>query len=220
MKIGILGSGNVGKTVGAGLAKLGHAVMLGTRSPGKKEVVEWLGKTGPNATQGTLEETARFGEILILCTRGEGALQAVDMAGKANFRGKVVVDITNPLDFSKGMPPTLIPQFLNTTSLGEEVQKALPDARIVKTLNIVNCEVMVNPGKSGGDPTMFVCGNDAAARETVTGILKSLGWKDVIDLGDISAARGLEMMLPVWLRLWMATQNGYFAFKVVRQGER
>lgn len=126
---------------------------------------------------------------------------------------------TNPLGFSKGMPPILIPQYLNTSSLGEEIQKALPEARVVKSLNIVNCEVMVNPRRSGGDPTMFVCGNDAAARDTVTGILKSFGWKDVIDLGDISAARGLEMMLPVWLRLWMATQNGYIGFKIVRQGD-
>jgi predicted dinucleotide-binding enzyme len=114
------------------------------------------------------------------------------------------------------MSPSLLPQFANTNSLGEEVQRALPEARVVKSLNIVNCEVMVNPRKSGGDPTMLVCGNDTAAKEVVSGILRTFGWKDIIDVGDITAARGTEMMLPTWVRLWMATQNGYIGFKIVR----
>lgn len=173
-------------------------------------------KTGAKGSQGTLEEAARFGEMLFLCTRGEGALTAVQAAGPANFQGKVLVDITNPLDFSKGMTPTLLPQYANSTSLGEEIQKALPDARVVKTFNIVNCEVMVEPTKSGGEPTMFVCGNDTAAKNAVTGILRSFGWNDIVDLGDISGARSLEMMLPLWLRLSMAMKNRYVAFKAVR----
>ncbi len=216
MNFGMLGAGSVGKTLGAGLVDLGHTVKLGTRTPGKKEINEWIERTGARASQGTLQESARFGEMLFLCTRGEGALTAVQTAGTANFQGKVLVDITNPLDFSKGMPPTLLPQFANTTSLGEEVQRALPDARVVKTLNIVNCEVMVNPAKSGGEPTMFVCGNDPAAKTAVTGILKAFGWKDVVDIGDITGARCLEMILPLWLRLSMAMKNRYVAFKAIR----
>ncbi len=216
MNIGILGTGSVGKTLGTGLVRLGHTVKLGSRTPGKTEINEWMEKTGEKASQGTLAESARFGTMLFLCTRGEGALTAVQAAGPANFRAKVLVDITNPLDFSKGMPPTLLPQFANATSLGEEVQRALPDARVVKTLNIVNCEVMVDPAKSGGEPTMFVCGNDTAAKTAVTEILKSFGWKDIIDIGDISGARSLEMMLPLWLRLSMAMKNRYVAFKAIR----
>lgn len=216
MKIGILGSGSVGKTIGAGLAALGHTITIGTRSPTRADVAEWVKTNAGGVSAGTLAEAARFGEIIFLCTKGEGTLQALHLADPSNFRGKIVVDISNPLDFSKGMPPSLLPQFANTNSLGEEVQKALPEAKVVKSLNIVNCEVMVNPRKSGGDPTMFVCGNDSAAKHTVNGFLESFGWKDIIDLGDISSARALEMMLPVWLRLWMATKNGYVGFKVIR----
>jgi hypothetical protein len=204
----------VGKTIGAALVTLGHQVKLGTRSPGKSDVTEWAKASGGSA--GTFAEAAQFGEMLFLCTKGEATLDALAISGPSHFKGKVVVDITNPLDFSRGMPPALLTQFANTNSLGEEVQKALPDARVVKSLNIVNCEVMVNPRKSGGDPTMFVCGNDAAAKQSVIEILKSFGWKDIIDLGDISTARGTEMMLPIWVRLWMATKNGYIGFKVVR----
>jgi hypothetical protein len=216
MKIGILGSGMVGKTVGSALAALGHQVKLGTRSPAKSDLTAWVQSNSGKASTGTFAEAVQFGEILFLCTKGEATLQALQLAGPTNFEGKVVVDITNPLDFSKGMPPSLLTQFANTSSLGEEVQRALPGARVVKSLNIVNCEVMVNPRKSGGDPTMFVCGNDQTAKQTVTGVLKSFGWTDILDIGDISAARGMEMMLPIWLRLWMATQNGYIGFKIVR----
>jgi predicted dinucleotide-binding enzyme len=114
------------------------------------------------------------------------------------------------------MPPTLVPQFANTNSLGEEIQRALPGTNVVKSLNIVNCDVMVNPKKSGGDPTMFVAGNTPSAKEEVKGILRQFGWSDVIDLGDISGARGMEMILPIWLRTLGATQNMHFGFKIVR----
>jgi predicted dinucleotide-binding enzyme len=114
------------------------------------------------------------------------------------------------------MPPTLIPEYTNTNSLGEEIQKLLPEANVVKTLNIVNCEVMVDPAKSGGDPTMFISGNNNEAKEKVKGLLNQFGWKDIIDLGDITTARGTEMLLPIWLRTYMATGNGYFAFKIIR----
>ena len=138
------------------------------------------------------------------------------MAGTENFDGKTIIDIANPLDFSNGMPPSLIPEYSNTNSLGEEIQKLLPKANVVKSLNIVNCEVMVDAKKSGGDPTMFVSGNSAEAKAEVTEILKQFNWTDIIDVGDITTARGTEMLLPIWLRTWMATGNGYFAFKIVR----
>jgi predicted dinucleotide-binding enzyme len=153
---------------------------------------------------------------VFLCTNGAGTLDAIALAGLGNFKNKTVADISNPLDFSKGMPPTLLPRFANTTSLGEEVQKALPEAHVVKTLNIVNCEVMVNAKKTGGDPTMFVAGNNEKAKGEVKDILKHFGWADIVDLGDISAARGMEMLVILWVRTWGAIQNGYFGFKIVR----
>ncbi len=216
MKIGIVGSGMVGQKIGAALADRGHQVKIGTRSPEKNSLKEWARQAGEKTSVGTLAEAARFGEVLFLCTKGDGTLQALELAGPENFAGKVVIDITNPLDFSKGMPPFLISELTNTNSLGEEVQRALPGARVVKSLNIVNCEVMVSPARSGGDPTMFVCGNDPAAKATAKGILESFGWHDIIDLGDLTAARGTEMMLPIWLRLWMATKNQNVAFRIVR----
>ena len=170
MKIGIVGSGMVGQKIGAALAARGHRVKIGTRSPEKGSLKECAKKTGENASVGTLAEAAGFGEILFLCTKGDATLQALELAGPGNFEGKAVVDVTNPLDFSKGMPPSLIKEFTNTNSLGEEVQRALPGARVVKSLNTVNCEVMVNPALSGGEPTMFVCGNDTEAKKSVKGI--------------------------------------------------
>jgi predicted dinucleotide-binding enzyme len=138
------------------------------------------------------------------------------MAGINNFKGKTIIDVANPLDFSQGMPPSLIPSLTNTNSLGEEIQHLLPEANVVKTLNMVNCEVMVDAKKSGGDPTMFMSGNNAGAKAEVKEILQQFGWTDIIDLGDITTARGTEMLLPIWLRTWMATGNGYIAFKIVR----
>jgi predicted dinucleotide-binding enzyme len=206
----------VGQKIGGALAARGHKVKIGTRSPAKGSLKEWALKTGENASVGTFAEAARFGETVFLCTKGDATLQALELAGPGNFEGKAVVDVTNPLDFSKGMPPSLIREFANTNSLGEEVQRALPGARVVKSLNTVNCEVMVNPALSGGEPTMFVCGNDAEAKKSVKGILESFGWRDIIDLGDITAARGLEMILPIWLSLWSATKNQNVAFRIVR----
>ncbi len=215
-KIGVFGTGMVGKTIGSKLIQLGYEVKMGSRSSTNDSASEWVAGNGKNASTGTFAEAASFGEIIFNCTKGEIALEVFKLAGKENLKGKTVIDISNPLDFSKGMPPFLIPEFSNTNSLGEEIQKLVPEAHIVKTLNIVNCEVMVDAGKSGGDPTMFMSGNDAGAKTETRKILNQFGWSDIIDLGDISTARGTEMLLPIWLRTWMATGNGYFAFKIIR----
>jgi len=213
MNIAVLGTGVVGDAIGTKLVQLGHRTKMGSRTPGNEKAAAWVKKNGSSASQGTFAEAATFGEIAFLCTKGDGALEAVRSAGAANLRGKVIVDITNPLDFSHGMPPSLL--MCNTTSLGEEIQKAVPEAHVVKTLNIVNCEVMVNPAKTGGEPTMFLCGNDAGAKGKVREMLQKFGWKEIIDLGNIAGARGMEMVLPLWVQTYMATGTGYFGLKVV-----
>lgn len=215
-KIAVLGTGMVGNTIGTKLISLGYEVMMGSRSATNEKALAWAEANGEKASAGTFEEAAKFGDPIFNCTKGEIALEVFKMAGPRNFAGKTVIDIANPLDFSKGMPPSLIPALSNTNSLGEEIQKLLPEANIVKSLNIVNCEVMVDAKKSGGEPTMFVSGNNAAAKQEVNDILQQFGWTDIIDLGDISTARGTEMLLPIWLRTWQATGNGHFAFKIVR----
>lgn len=214
MKIAILGTGMVGATIGSKLIALGHDVRMGSRTADNEKAAAFVAQNGPRASQGTFADAAAFGEVIFNCTKGEHALTALQLAGASNLRGKTIVDISNPLDFSNGMPPSLF--VCNTDSLGEQIQRAFPDAHVVKTLNIVNCEVMVNASKSGGDPTMFVSGNDAGAKAQAVDFLKAFGWTDIIDLGDITTARGTEQMLPVWVRTYMATGNGYFAFKIVR----
>ncbi|MBK9479153.1 MAG: NAD(P)-binding domain-containing protein [Bacteroidetes bacterium] len=214
-KIGILGTGTVGKTVGTALVKLGYEVKMGSRSSDNALAKEFSETNGSKASNGTFSEAAEFGEILFNCTLGMASIQALNLAGKNVLKGKILIDLSNPLDFSKGMPPSL--SVCNTDSLGEQIQKEFADLQVVKTLNIVNCEVMVNPSKSGGEPTMFICGNAASAKEQVLEILHQFGWKDCIDLGDISNARGMEMLLPLWVRTYIATKNGYFGFKVIRQ---
>lgn len=214
MKIAVLGTGMVGNTIGTKLIQLGHHVMMGSRTPDNEKAKAWVTSNGNNAEQGTFADAVKFADLVFLCTKGEATLDILKMADVNAFKNKTVVDVSNPLDFSKGMPPSLF--ISNTNSLGEEVQKLLPDAYVVKSLNIVNCEVMVNPKKSNGDPTMFVAGNNADAKLLVKKLLQDFGWNDVIDLGDITAARAMEMMLPVWLRIYMVTQNGYIGFKIVR----
>ncbi len=215
-QIGIFGTGIVGNTIGTKLIQLGYKVMMGSRTAANEKALTWVDANGKHASAGTFADAAQYGEIIFNCTKGEIALDVFKQAGIEKFAGKIIIDISNPLDFSKGMPPFLIPQYTNTNSLGEEIQKLLPEAKVVKTLNIVNCEVMVEPKKSGGDATMFISGNDNDAKEKVKIFLDQFGWKDIIDLGDITTARGTEMLLPVWLRTYMATGNGYFAFKIVR----
>src|SRR5438477_6799542 len=171
MKIAILGTGMVGEALGTKLAQLGHQVKMGSRTANNESAAKWVKARGANSSQGTFTDAAGFGEIVFVSLKGEIALEVVRSVSAA-VAGKVVVDVSNPLDFSKGLPPSLA--ICNTNSLGEEVQKALPSAKVVKTLNIVNCEVMVEPNKAGAQPTMFICGNDSAAKANMTTFLKSL----------------------------------------------
>lgn len=215
-RIGILGTGMVGNTIGSKLIQLGYEVKMGSRTNDNPKAAEWVKANDNKASQGTFAEAAAFGEVLFNCTKGEHSLEVMKMTGPQNLEGKILIDISNPLDFSKGMPPTLIPELSNTHSLGEAIQQSLPKTHVVKTLNIVNCEVMVDAHKCGGEATMFIAGNDDVAKKETRAILKQFGWTDIIDLGGITHARSTEMMLPIWLSTYMATQNGYIGFKIVR----
>ena len=217
MKIAVLGTGMVGDTIGSRLVELGHEVKMGSRTEDNEKAKAFVAKHNGKASAGTFADAAAFGEIIFNCTAGAASVDALKMAGDANINGKIIVDVANPLDFSKGMPPSLVPSLSNTNSLGEEIQKAFPSARVVKTLNTMWCGLMVNPSMiNSGDHTNFVCGNDTDAKQKVKALLNEFGWKNenLLDLGDISSARGTEAVLPIWLRIWSATQNGAFNFKL------
>jgi predicted dinucleotide-binding enzyme len=215
MKIGILGTGMVGNAIGTKLVKLGHDVKMGSRTADNMKGAEWVKSNGSKGSQGTFADAAAFGEILFNCTHGMASLEALKQAGTQNLKGKILIDIANSLDFSKGMPPSLA--VCNTDSLGEQIQRAFPDVKVVKTLNTVNCNLMVNPSLVKGDHDLFICGNDVQAKAKVVDILKnSFGWKSVIDLGDITSARATEMLLPIWVRLMGLYQTPNFNFKIVK----
>ncbi len=191
--------------------ELGHDVMMGSRTKNNEKAAAWVKASGPKATQGTFADAAKFGEILFNYTNGLASLDALKLAGAANMRGKILIDIANPLDASKGMPPTL--SVSNTDSLGEQIQRAFPDVKVIKTLNTMNCRIMVNPSLVPGDHDVFLRGNDAAAKARMTEILKNgFGWRSVIDLGDITTARGTEQLLPIWRRLYGKFGNWQLQF--------
>jgi len=214
VKVGILGTGMVGATLGSKLVRLGHEVKMGSRSANNEKAVQWAKENGARASFGTFADAAAFGEIVFNCTAGTVSLAALTLAGASNLKQKVLVDVANPLDFPKGMPPTL--SVCNSDSLGEQIQRAFPSVKVVKALNTMNCAVMVDPALIPGEHDAFVCGNDKAAKAEVVEILRSFGWKSIIDLGDITAARGTEMVLPIWLRLLSIYQNARFNFKIVK----
>ena len=215
MKVGVLGTGMVGSAIGTKLVTLGHDVKMGSRSGTNEKAEAWVKQAGRGASHGTFADAAAHGEIIFNCTSGIGALEALTSAGKENLRDKVLVDVAVPLDFSKGMPPTLF--VFGDDSLGEQIQRAFPETKVVKALNTVNCQVMVDPSRVPGDHDIFVSGNDAAAKATVTGILRDgFGWKSVIDLGDITTARGTESYLLLWLRLWGVLGSGDFNIRVIQ----
>lgn len=229
MKIGILGTGSVGQALASKFTSLNHQVMLGTRNVteklasrerdhfGNAPFSEWYNQN-KQIDLGTFAEAAEFAEIIINATEGLHSLDALKMAKEENLMGKIIVDISNPLDFSKGMPPTLYPELSNTNSLGEEIQETFPGTKVVKTLNTMWAGLMVNPSMiNNGDHTNFICGNDVEAKEKVKSILNEFGWKNenILDIGDITSARGVEGILPIWLRIMGVKQTGAFNFKVV-----
>ncbi|HEX9302919.1 MAG TPA: NAD(P)-binding domain-containing protein [Thermoanaerobaculia bacterium] len=214
MKFGVLGSGMVGQAIAGKLVSLGHQVKMGSRSATNEKAAAWVKSAGKGASQGTFADAAGFGEIVFNCTAGAGSLDALQAAGAQKLTDKILVDVANPLDFSHGMPPTLF--ISNDDSLAERIQAAFPETKVVKALNTVNANVMVNPGRVPGETDVFVSGNDAGAKAQVTRILKDeFGWTSVIDLGDVKAARGTESYLHLWLRLLGALKTADFNVKVV-----
>jgi len=214
MRIGVLGTGEVGNRLGTKLASLGHEVKMGSRTAQNPKAMAWAKASGAKASAGTFADAAKHGEVVFNCTAGSASLEALKQAGASNLRGKVLIDVSNPLDFSKGMPPSLT--LCNTDSLAEQIQRSFPEAKVVKSLNTTSNPVMVNPGLIRGEHDVFVCGNDPQAKAKVVEILRSFGWKNPIDLGDLTAARGLEMILPLWVRLMMTFQNPIFNFRIAR----
>jgi predicted dinucleotide-binding enzyme len=214
MNVGVLGSGMVGQTIAGKVAELGHSVVVGTRNPAKLE--EWRAGINGDLSVASFAEAAAHGELLFVATNGVGTLDALTLAGAANLDGKILIDITNPLDFSRGMPPTLF--VANDDSLGEQIQRTYPAAKVVKTLNTVTAAVMIDPQQlAGGDHTIFVSGNDAGAKAQVTEVLKTwFGWRHVIDAGDITTARGTEIYVLLWVRLWGALGTPMFNVKLVQ----
>ena len=216
MRIGVLGTGMVGRAIATKLADLGHEVKMGSRTAANESAAEWVASAGAGASQGTFADAAAHGELVFNCTAGEASLAALEAAGAENLAGKVLVDVSNPLDHSRGMPPGLFTSSFD--SLGEQIQRAFPDARVVKALNTVNCEVMVEPSKVPGEHDVFLCGDDEAAKARVAELVQSFGWppERVVDLGDLSSARGMEAYLLLWIRLWGALGTGHFNVRVVR----
>ena len=227
MDIAILGTGMVGRMIGVKLQELGHTVTLGTRNVtntlanensdayGNPPFKDWH-KDHKGLGLATFKEAAEDADLLFNCTGGMVSLSALEQIGEDLLEGKVLIDVANPLDFSNGMPPSLNP--VNTDSLGEQLQKRFAGLKVVKTLNTMNAQIMVNPGLIEGTHHVFVCGNDVAAKDEAKSLLKSFGWQpdQILDLGDISNARGTEMLLPIWLRLWGALGTAEFNFCIQR----
>ena len=230
MKIAIIGTGIVGKTIASKLVELNHDVMMGTRNVsdklastatdnyGNPPFGEWI-KTNIKVKLGSFAEAAAFGELVVNATNGSNSITALILAGTKNLAGKVLIDISNPLDFSNGMPPSLLPGLNNTNSLAEEIQRTFPDTMVIKTLNTMWCGLMVNPNLVGnGDHINFISGNNSEAKNKVIKLLNQFGWldKNILDIGDITGARATESLLPIWLKVMGVTKNGAFNFRLVR----
>ena len=223
MDIAVLGTGMVGQALAARLHELGHRVVVGTRDPaatlartdddGTSAYAAWSA-AHPEVTVATFADAAARAELVVNASSGGATLAVLELVGAGHLAGKVLLDLSNPLDFSAGFPPSLFVK--DTDSLAETVQRAFPEARVVKSLNTLNATLMVDPASLGETSTVFVCGDDAEARSVVRGLLEQLGHDDVIDLGDLSAARGTEMLLPLWLRLMGTLGTAHFNFRVVR----
>jgi predicted dinucleotide-binding enzyme len=225
VNIAVLGTGTVGRAIAARLDELGHDVVVGTRDPqatlartdvdgmGNPPYATWAA-AHPGIGLAGFADAADQAELVVNATTGGTSLQVLEQAGADHLAGKVLLDLANPLDFSAGMPPTLLVK--DTDSLGEQIQRTFPDTRVVKALNTLTADLMVHPDALPEGSSVFVSGDDGDAKVTVTGLLREFGHTDVIDLGDITTARGTEMMLPVWLRLYGALGTPIFNFKIVR----
>ncbi|MFF4548777.1 NADPH-dependent F420 reductase [Streptomyces sp. NPDC001435] len=213
MRYAVLGTGEVGRTLGGKLVRLGHEVTLGSRTKDNPAALQWAREAGAGASAGTFAEAAAAAEVIVNAVGGRVAQAALEAAGAANLDGKVVVDVSNPLAFEEGQ---LRLDPVESDSVGERLQRAFPHARVVKTLNTVNCQVMVDPARVPGEHQMFLCGEDADAKEQVTALLGEFGWpaERVLDLGGIRAARSLEMYLPLWINLMQSLGHADFNVQV------
>ncbi len=214
MKIGVFGTGMVGNAIATKLVQVGHDVRMGSRAAGNEKAVAWAKGAGARASEGTFADAAAIGELLFNCTSGSASLAALQAAGAANLKGKVLVDVSNPLAHSAdGMSLSVC----NTDSLAEQLQRAFPDLKVVKALNTLTAPLMVNPSLLAGEHDVFMSGNDDGAKARVGQLLKeSFGWKNVVDLGDLSAARGQEMYVIFWVRMFGALKSPMFNIHVVR----
>ncbi|WP_369239909.1 NADPH-dependent F420 reductase [Streptomyces sp. R21] len=215
MRYAVLGTGEVGRTLGGKLVELGHEVSLGSRTKDNAAALAWAADAGPGASHGTFAEAAAFGEVIVNAVGGRVALPALEAAGAEHLDGKIVVDVSNPMAFEDGQL-RLSP--VESDSMGEQIQRAFPRALVVKTLNTVNNQVMVDPARVPGEHQIFVCGDDQDAKSQVTALLGEFGWPPhrVLDLGGIQAARSLEMVLPLWLSLFQQIGHGDFNLEVRR----
>lgn len=215
MKIGILGTGMVGGTIGTKLIEKGHEVMMGSRTADNEKAISWVKRSGPKASQGTFKDAAEFGEILFNCTKGEVSLDVLRSAGKEALEGKILLDLANALEFYRGSTPNI--PISATNSLGEIIQNEFPELKVVKSLNTMNCSLMVDASRVPGEHDVFVAGNDSDAKSKVNQILsRDFGWKNIIDLGDITGARATEMLLPIWIRLYGKLGNSEFNFHIAK----
>src|SRR5436305_3943856 len=212
-RIGVLGSGEVGRRLAAGFSSRGHHVMIGSRDPGKPELREWLSGDGAGIETGTFADAAAHGELLVLAVLGDAAEEAIADAGPDNFAGKVVIDAMNPLDFSDGFPPKL--SITGEDSLGERVQRALPDAKVVKAFNTIGNPYFVDPVFSEGQPTMLIAGNDEDAKRTVGEVLADFGWPAPVDIGGIKGSRELEAICIAWVKIGGARGSWDHGFKLL-----
>jgi 8-hydroxy-5-deazaflavin:NADPH oxidoreductase len=212
-RVGVLGSGEVGRRLAEGFRSRGHEVMIGSRDPSKPELREWVSGTGAGIEAGTFTEAAAYGDLLVLAVFGSSAEEVIADAGPDNFSGKVVIDSMNPLDFSGGFPPKL--SIAGEDSLGERVQRSLPDAKVVKAFNTIGNTYFVEPGFSEGQPTMLIAGDDEAAKGTVADVLADFGWSDVLDIGGIEGSRELEAICIAWVKIGGARGAWDHGFKLL-----
>ncbi len=215
MKVGILGTGDVGKALAKGFAGIGYEVMIGSRDANGEKVQAIIKEVGAKTSAGTFADAAQFCDLAVISTLWSGTENAIKLAGAENLAGKIVIDTTNPLDFSKGMPPHLA--IGHTDSAGEQIQSWLPDSKVVKAFNIVGNTDMVNPDFPGGAPDMFICGNDGDAKKKVTEILGAFGWSSVVDIGSMEGARLLEPLCILWVLYGVQSGGWRHAFKMLKK---